>query len=1290
MPPSPGVLGPAGAPLSRLLLGALALSDPPVDRLVRLVASDVVARYLSISGRRTICIVADRGSGTDDGRVAARASALALAAWTADAVPTDFSFPEGAAYRQRMVETLARSGILSTRGLPFRSCPRCQTPRTPETIVYQSEKGPAYLVRFLLRDAIQPTSLLVWTDNPWKLLGTSAVLVSPDLTYVTAVYRRRGVVERILVAKSAIPRLEGWLPGCEIEVLEERSGASIAGTAYAHPLAVESPQVSRAEPPAGTVLATPEVGDSGTGIVGLVPRHGAADSQVAASLRVEGPVVITPAGVVKPEPRHKYSGLPLDSADAFILRDLQDSGLIFAELTVQRGVPHCGICGSGLVWLPGRAWCLEIARLPATVEREFARLLPDDALPPARDVVPWPLSETVESPVADAPTLVECEACERLQPKEFAGPCPCGSSSLHPVRRDLLPAFSEALSAWAEAQPAESAILFAADRRRVPAVLHHLISREAAGVRHGELRVFLLPTMATDGDAELMAEGGCADGLRAALVRATNRGHRPAHLSDRFLQESRRLRKLWQLTRLTLDTMRADSVAVDLGYPVAHITELPDEDRAFLSRFERVRNEVRARYEALDLEGALERLARFVEQDLATGYLPLARTRLDPLSSPTVRAATCQVLARVILLWVELFAPVAPFTSEAIAQAFRPDGPSLFERPMTPIADALVDSEREKEFDRWVDFAAALRSARRQVGLAADAIFPRVVLLVGDDELGAELQQVSTVLARVGRTGQIEIDSPSRAWAGRRIEARPVPAEIQRVYGARSGRILHLLERYPGRKAMEGIRNGNLQVVLDGQTVKILPGMIEFMESLPECVIPVPWRDGEILLIDPTESATGSLPSLSLDGLAIVRHVARRIRRAGPRPPPERILAAATGALAGELDHHASAIAAHLGAGRFQLVSDDVRFPLSERSTGRTRRGDRWAIWIPGFPVGAARAKHPRARPRGVRVRRPDGPPDHEVSGLEGTDLERYGAILELSDQLSAEVGRPVVGPAKMAAAWDAGFRSLDDFRSAPFDRIAALPGFGHYVAAEIVGGYGGSVPPHAPRLARPAPPPATRSPPAQPPVPPLPPSQSGGSLPTDLRPSLPASPVEAPAAETPRAAPIPTPTRTSPRIQPPRVQILPSSRKIPPAVLIPIGPPPVTAVPSAEPSPLSVPPVRPDAPPVTPAVPPMARRDPPPPSPFEPRPVPEAPAPPPKPSGVEIWKGPDAEAAWSTFLAITQGGVRGVCITREPPGARRVALGNRTVQVVWLSNIPLGPANPTARPGDLEGIEFG
>ncbi|HEV2519064.1 MAG TPA: DUF835 domain-containing protein [Thermoplasmata archaeon] len=1306
LPPSPGTIGPPGGPVTRQLLGTFGVPEAPLDRLVRAVNADVAARYLAMTGRRAVGLVPEGNAQSPDPAGADRATFATVAAWTAAGVALAYDAPQEAAHLQLMVENLAKAGLLAARGFPFRSCPSCRTPRTPETIVYQSERGPAFLFRFPLREAVQPTSLIVWADNPWKLLATSAVLVSPDLTYVTAVYRRRGVVERIVVAKSAIARLKQWLPGCEIEVLEERGGAEWVGAGYVHPLLTECPPVGQFPPPAGTVLASPDVGDSGTGIVGLAPRHGAADSHAAASLRVDGPVVVTTAGAIRTEPRHKYSGLPLEAADSFVLRDLKESGLVFAELTVQRGVPHCTLCGSGLIWLPGRAWCLEIARLPAPLEREFARLLPDDALPAARDVVPWPLSETLESQRTTSPTLLECDACDRLQVPSFTGPCPCGSSSLHATRRDLLPAFAAALAAWAEIGPSEAAQLFVPDRRRVPTVLHQLVAREASGVRPGELRLVRLPSMAEDAEAERLIQGGCADALRAALVRATSRTHRAAHLADRYRQEARRLRKLWQLSRVVLDIMAEDSLTFDPEYPISHLSELADEDRALLSRFERARNDVRLQFESLDLAGALDRLAAFMEQDVSAGYLPLARTRLHPATSPTARAPTWHVLARVVYLWVELFAAFAPFTADAIAQGFRPDSPALVERTLTPVTDALVDSAREKEFDRWVDFAGALRSARRQVGLAADAILPRVVLLVADDALAAELERAAPVLARVGRTGQIEIDSPNHAWAGRRIEARAVPAEIQRVYGARAGRILHLLERFPGRKAMEGMRNGNLNVVLDGQTVKILPGMIEFMESLPECVVPVPWRDGEILLVDPTENAAGSLPSLSLDGLGVVRHVRRRLRRADGRPPPERILAAADGALAGELEHHAAAIAEHLKVGRFQVVGDEVRFPPAERSTGRTRRGDRWAIWIPGLPVGGARSKQPRARPRGPRVRRAPPPPERPIAEVDEEERQRSEAIRTLVDQFTSDFGRPFMGPAKTAAAWDAGLRTIQDFHDAPFETIAKLPGFGYQVAVEFAHRYGGTIPPRPPRATPRRPPPVRRGTPPLPAVatPAIPASTAGIAEPTPTPPPVErpvpaarAQPTEIPSPSPPgpegpststlSPAPRDRPLRAVPRVQPPKMQFITSPRRIAPPTLTPLAPLP-------EPSPIAPAPVGPPVPPPADAIPPSAapppRRDPPRPSPFTPQPVPEVAAPPPKPTGVEIWKGMDAEGAWGAFLEATRGDVRGVCITREPPGARRSSLGGRTVQVVWLSNIPLGPANPTARPGDLDGIEFG
>ena len=293
----PGGVGPVGAPVTRLLLGAIALSDPAVDRLARIVAADVVARYLSVAGRRAVCVVAGRGQPSEAGGDEARASAVALGAWSAGAVPASFATSEGVSQRQRMIESLAKLGILSSRGFPFRSCPECQTPRTPETIVYQSERGPG-LPWFDSRSGmrLEPTSLLVWTDNPWKLLATSAVLVSPDLAYVTAVYRRRGVVERIILAKSAIPRLQGWLP------LRDRNPRGTDG---------RFDRGHRLRPPARDrvtrIVAPRTARRHGSGHLrggrfrdrprDLVPRHGAADSQVATALRVDGPVVVTPAGL---------------------------------------------------------------------------------------------------------------------------------------------------------------------------------------------------------------------------------------------------------------------------------------------------------------------------------------------------------------------------------------------------------------------------------------------------------------------------------------------------------------------------------------------------------------------------------------------------------------------------------------------------------------------------------------------------------------------------------------------------------------------------------------------------------------------------------------------------------------------------------------------------------------------------------------------------------------------------------------------------------------------------------
>ncbi|HEV2428374.1 MAG TPA: hypothetical protein VGV64_00800, partial [Thermoplasmata archaeon] len=355
---TPGTVGPVTGPGARQFLGSLSAVEPPLDLLARAVFGDAQARYAALRGQRSSGVSIVRSGSADPWVNERRALLDQMGCWTSVGPVRTLEEPGGPERLQSIVDQLARTGLIVTRNLPLRYCPRCRSPRSPETIVYQAQRAPAYLVRFPIRDSNPPVSLLVWVDAPWKLLGTSAVLVNPDLRYVRAIYRRRGVEEQIVVTESALDRLKRWLPNCELEVLASQTGRELGGTRYLHPVATEFPAIADLPAPAGTVIPSSDVGDSGTGLVALVPSHGAADAAAAATLHVTGPTVLQADGKLRAEDRHKYTRLPIDAADSFILRDLTEGGLVFAQLTVRRGVPYCSICGRGLLWLPGRAWCL--------------------------------------------------------------------------------------------------------------------------------------------------------------------------------------------------------------------------------------------------------------------------------------------------------------------------------------------------------------------------------------------------------------------------------------------------------------------------------------------------------------------------------------------------------------------------------------------------------------------------------------------------------------------------------------------------------------------------------------------------------------------------------------------------------------------------------------------------------------------------------------------------------------------------------------------------------------------
>ncbi len=1178
LPRPGGISGPPDGPILHAFEGALVAREGAAAAAFRAVAADVDTRYLALVGRRgvgTLRFDPDHGGATEP----VEAPLLRkLVVWTGGGGPEPWESGARARRIEQMVGRLARQGSIVSRDLPLRICPSCGVPRAPERIIYQEEEGTAYVVRFDLEIDGRNVAALVWSDAPWKLLGTCGILLHPFLPYVVVRYGRRDASELVLTSRSSLDRLREWIPGATFEILEERPGQEFAGKPYQYPLRHEFPMGGTLTPPGGTVIAVPDVTDTGTGIVPLVPGHGATDAALAAAHGIPGWPLLTPRGQLDFTLIHKYAGLDLRTANEFIVRDLAESSAIFAQLTVRRGVPHCLVCGTALIWMPGRAWCLEPGRLPPEAVALYARLLPNAPALPQVEVAPWPVSETTTSEEADAVALLECAQCERLDALDGPAQCRCGGK-MFPVRRRLTASVAAVLGAWARFDPfppSDSARLYVGQRRRIPGTIHHLVGISSVVGPVTNVGLTVLPTL-PQLDLAALAERYGADAVRSALVRTEATESSAASFEERCRQEARRLGRLAALAEELLAA--ADPAMLSsFAQPVAGaLGELEPEDRALLARWEQVRVRAIADFDRVDAGAAHRRVFHFLETDLAM-YRQWVRPRLALAGSPPTKQAALRALIHLLRTAVALLGPILPVLAESIHRRLVQDRVSLFETTLGPAEPALLNEELIAAWDRWRSVVAALAEFRRANGVATETVLASVSLVLATDEDGDRLRADRPVLERLGAVRRIDVGSPREPWAGRRRVLRPVESEIQRAYPAHASQIVHLLRRMPPRRTGEG-SNTELSVVIQGLPRRVMPSMVEYVDTLPANMVPVPWALGELYVERGGPGPKGSPvpPPLSPDAFWLVRHLDRRLRNAGIPPAGVgwKAIIVAVDPLAGELRTVAEPLAAYLGLAEIQVPETFEAAPPPNRLVGRTRTGARWWVLVPGLPPPVRRSKHRRGTGSSRRIPTdpaPAEPAPPEVDFADEKVIAQEEAVRALNQELDGLLRVPLLGPAKIRAAWASGFVRVDDYRKASHEQLLAIPGFGGGIADAITAAVSDNPvsaspakraasvrpPTHRPRATVARPPSVRRAVLAPRPIP------------TEtIRGAAPPSPVSAPVSEAPA---IPTELTPSSPDRPPAVEPPPPETIELPAAPIPeVGPAEESHEPTVPTSPVEV-----------------------------------------------------------------------------------------------------------------------
>jgi isoleucyl-tRNA synthetase len=232
-------------------------------------------------------------------------------------------------------------------------CPRCGTTLSDHEVAqgYEEVTDPSVYVRFPLTSGpwAGQADLLVWTTTPWTLVSNVAVAVNPNVDYQVV----RADADTLVVAAPLVAALLGE----DVEVLATVPARDMERWRYRRPFDYVSLPADGDHPADANfvVLAEYVTTQDGTGLVHQAPAFGADD---LATGRAYGLPVLNPIG---PD-GHFDAAVPavggtfFKDADAALVADLRERGLLWRHMPYTHTYPHCWRCHTPLMYYALPSW----------------------------------------------------------------------------------------------------------------------------------------------------------------------------------------------------------------------------------------------------------------------------------------------------------------------------------------------------------------------------------------------------------------------------------------------------------------------------------------------------------------------------------------------------------------------------------------------------------------------------------------------------------------------------------------------------------------------------------------------------------------------------------------------------------------------------------------------------------------------------------------------------------------------------------------------------------------------
>ncbi|MCP3803493.1 isoleucine--tRNA ligase [Allokutzneria sp. A3M-2-11 16] len=756
-------------------------------------------------------------------------------------------------------------------------CPRCGTALSEHEVAqgYQQVDDRSVYVRLplLTGPLAQDVDLLVWTTMPWTFVATTAAVVGPDIRYVLARGGRAG--ERPVVV--AEERVTAAL-GADAEIIREVSLDELVGARYRGPFDLVGPG-SPADPdgdPASwrTVVVDDFVTtDQGSGIVSTGAAFGADDMRVA---RNNGMPVVNPVGRDGrfDDTAGPYAGMDVREADASIVRDLEDAGLLVFEHDYSHTYPFCWRCRTALIYYAKPSWYIATTTVRDRMVEDNAEV---DWRPPhirtgrygdwLANNVDWALSR--ERYWGTPLPLWTCAGCDHVQAvssraelSKLAGD-DLSTMDLHRPHVDRITfdcshcgatmhRVPEVVDAWydsgsmpfaqfgfphtegsrerfAEMAPADY-ICEAIDQTRGWFYSLQAVSTSVFGT-HAYQRALCLGHIVDDNGRKMSKSAGNtvdpwtlidrhgADALRWSLLVEGN-PWQSRRVGDASLREITRrlLLTLWNTYLFFVEHANQAGWTPDRGAPP--VPQRSVLDRYVLAELADAVSTVDSSLADFDANGAGDRLARFVD-DLSNWYVRCSRARFAGDAGALATLHTCLVTLSGLL------APFVPFLAdelhENLVRSWRPDAAESVHLTDFPTAD---DGLRDDDLRAVMAVARRVvtlgRAARRAAGIPVRQPLRRASITLPEqwrEAFGA----VSEVLAAELNVKEVDLGGLEHS-----VELKPNFRALGKVFGRATPNVAQAIREVDAAAVAGG---GSFQVVVDGAEVTVTADQVELIEK---------------------------------------------------------------------------------------------------------------------------------------------------------------------------------------------------------------------------------------------------------------------------------------------------------------------------------------------------------------------------------------------------------------------------------------------------------------------------